>query len=47
MSLERKDFREILIEGEDPERQAIEQQNSSHQALQGDLPSLSQKADAR
>ena len=42
MSLERKKFQESLIKGEDPERQGIEQQNSSHQALQGELPSLSQ-----
>ena len=42
MSLKRKDF-----QGEDPERQDIEQQNSSHQAVQGELPSLSQKAAAR
>ena len=38
----KKDFQEILIKGEDPERQDIEQQNSSHQALQGETPSLSQ-----
>ena len=42
MSLERKDFNESLIKGEDPERQGIEQQNSSHQAVQGEPPSLSQ-----
>ena len=42
MSLERKDFHESLIKGVDPERQDIEQQNSSHQALQGETPSLSQ-----
>ena len=42
MSPERKDFHGSLIKGEDPERQVIEQQNSSHQALKGELPSLSQ-----
>ena len=42
MSLKRKYFHESLIKGEDPERQDIEQQSSSHQALQGELPSLSQ-----
>ena len=35
-----KNSQESLIKGEDPERQDIEQQNSSHQALQGELPSL-------
>ena len=32
-----KDFQESLVKGEDPERQDIEQQNSSHQALQGEF----------
>ena len=37
-----KDFQESLVKGEDPERQDIEQQNSSHQAVQGEFSSLSQ-----
>ena len=37
MNLERKNFHESWIKGEDPERQDIEQQNSSHQAVQGEF----------
>ena len=44
MSLKRKYFHESLIKGEDPERQDIEQQNSSHQALQGETPLISPPA---
>ena len=39
-----KDSQESLIKGEDPERQDIEQQNSSHQALQGETPLISPPA---